>query len=465
MSPIRSRQILAAIVVILAAALLAWFVLSTNGPESTFRIKLGLDLAGGTELIYKADTSSIVGDKTGALSALRDVIERRVNLFGVAEPLVQLEPASVVNGQKEDRLIVDLPGVTNVQAAVASIGQTPVLDFDLVATSTALSPAFASSTASTSATATLIPTGLSGTFLKSAQLQFGTGSGAAVSGSPIIVINFNDAGAKLFDQITTNNVGKQLAIVLDGSVISSPVIQEAIPGGTAQITGDFTPDQAKTLVENLNFGALPVPIILESSNTVGPTLGSTAFHAGLTASVIGFLLVSLFMILWYRLPGFVAVVALSIYLLITISIIKLVPITLTASGIAGFILSIGMAVDANVLIFERFKEEIRRGRGSHEAIKLGFARAWPAIRDGHLTMLISSVILFWLGTSIVQGFALVFGFGVIASLISAVFISRVFLLAILPEDASGTWKFFVGSGIFPTRKTPVIPTISNGETP
>jgi len=199
-------------------------------------------------------------------------------------------------------------------------------------------------------------------------------------------------------------------------------------------------------VRNLNFGALPVPIELSSSNTVGPTLGGVAYQAGLTASIIGFVLVAIFMIFWYRLGGLVAALALVIYVIITVAVIKVVPITLTASGIAGFILSIGMAVDANVLIFERIKEELRKEKGTREAAHIGFGRAWPAIRDGHLTMLISAVILFWLGTGIVQGFALVFGFGVMASLLTAVTVSRVFLLAILPEHAQGAWRFLMSSG-------------------
>ena len=437
-----ARRIFQAILVLILAGLLGWFVLSTNKPASHYSVKLGLDLAGGTELVYKADTTKITGDKSSALNSLRDVIDRRVNLFGVAEPLVQLESAGGVSGQSEDRLLVDLPGVTNVKAAVDAIGQTPVLDFELVGASNA------------SGTPTYVPTGLTGGYLKNAQLQFSSGNGSAAANAPVVVLNFNDAGSALFEKITSQNVGKTLAIFLDGQLIEAPVIQEAIPGGTAQITGKFTPAQARSLVQNLNFGALPVPITLESSDTVGPTLGGQAFHAGLEASLVGFLLVALFMILWYRLPGVIAAAALVIYLLITIAVIKFVPITLTASGIAGFILSIGMAVDANVLIFERFKEEIRSGKGAHEAITIGFGRAWPAIRDGHLTMIISSIILFWLGTSIVQGFALVFGFGVIASLISAVFISRVFLLAVLPENTKGVWRFLLGSGWMTTNSVP-----------
>lgn len=423
--------------VLIIAGLLGWFVLTTNGTGSHYGVKLGLDLAGGTELIYKADTSAVLTDKQGALNSLRDVIDRRVNLFGVAEPQVLLEHSSAVASAQEDRLLVDLPGVTDVKAAVDAIGQTPLLEFRLAATST-----------DPNATTTdYISTGLTGRYLKNAQLQFASGNGTAAASAPTVVINFNDEGTKLFAKLTGENVGRVLAIFLDGQPISTPVIQEAIPGGAATITGQFTPTQARDLVNSLNFGALPVPISLISSNTVGPTLGGQAFHAGLLAGVIGFLLVALFMILWYRLAGVVASVALVIYVLLTLLVIKVIPITLTASGIAGFILSIGLAVDANVLIFERMKEELRHGKDAHDSVKTGFARAWPAIRDGHLTMLISSVILFWLGTSIVQGFALVFGFGVIASLISAVFVSRVFLLAVVPEKAEGKiWSFLLSSG-------------------
>ena len=426
-----------ALIALIAGVLLAYFVWATQAnPDSAYRFKLGLDLAGGTELVYKADMASTSpSERTDALAALQGVIERRVNLFGVAEPLVQTERASALTGQTEDRLIVDLPGVTDINAAVAALGKTPTLDFELATTTKV----------GTTTQTVFQPTGLTGRYLSSATLGFGNGATQGLT-SPEVLLQFNAQGAKLFEQITKDNVGRTLAIFLDGQPISTPTIQEAIPGGKASITGQFTATEARDLVRNLNFGALPVPIHLESSSSVGPTLGSAAIDAGVIAGLIGFALVALFMIVWYRLAGLVAVVALAEYVAFMLAIIKVIPITLTASGIAGLIISVGMAVDANVLIFERTKEELREGKEPREAVHIGFARAWTAIRDGHLTMIISGVILFWLGTSIVQGFALVFLLGVLASFLSAVTVTRIYLLALVPEHESGAWHFLLSSG-------------------
>ncbi len=417
--------------------LLAYFVWSTEAdPTSSYRFKLGLDLAGGTELVYTADMSHTpAAERADALSALQGVIDRRVNLFGVAEPLVQTEQASTFTRATVDRLIVDLPGVTDIKAAVAALGQTPTLEFRLAA----------QTKVGTSTQVAYIATGLDGRYLSSATLGFGSGATAGLT-SPQVILNFNSQGAKLFEKITSENVGKTLAIFLDGQPISVPTIQEAIPGGQATITGRFTATEARDLVRNLNFGALPVPITLESSSAVGPTLGAAAITAGVIAGIIGFAIIALFMIAWYRLPGLIAAIALAEYVAFMLSVMKVIPVTLTASGIAGLIISVGMAVDANVLIFERTKEELRAGKTPREAVHIGFQRAWPAIRDGHFTMLISGIILFWLGTSIVQGFALVFVLGVLSSFISAVSLSRVFLLAIVPEKSEGSWHFLIGSG-------------------
>ncbi|MCX6787329.1 MAG: protein translocase subunit SecD [Candidatus Kaiserbacteria bacterium] len=426
-----------AVIALIVGLFLAYFVWTTEtNPTSSYRFKLGLDLAGGTELVYKADMSqTAAGEQGDALSALQGVIERRVNLFGVAEPLVQTERASGLSGTTEDRLIVDLPGVTDIDAAIAALGQTPTLEFRLEN----------AAAVGTTTEVTYTATGLTGRYLSSAALQFGSGATAGLA-APQVLLNFNSDGAKLFEKITSENVGKTLAIFLDGQPISTPVIQEAIPGGQATISGRFSATEARDLVRNLNFGALPVPIVLESSSAVGPTLGASAIVAGVVAGLIGFALIALFMIAWYRLPGLIAVIALTEYVVFMFSVIKVIPITLTASGIAGLIISVGMAVDANVLIFERTKEELHEGKNPREAVHIGFSRAWTAIRDGHLTMIISGVILFWLGTSIVQGFALVFTLGVLASFISAVSLSRIFLLAIVPEEEHGVWKFLLSSG-------------------
>ncbi len=436
-----TRYRIAAAVIILIGFALGWFIWSTANPGSHYAFRLGLDLAGGTELVYRADMSKTPSsERAGSLGALRRVIENRVNLFGVAEPLVQTEHSSFVAAHPEYRLIVDLPGVTDVQAAVKALGKTPTLDFRL-ATTTHIGGANSTTTA-----VVFMPTALTGRYLSGASLQFGSTQSNAL-GSPEILLKFNSTGAKLFEKITKEHVGKVLGIFLDGKPISEPVIREAIPGGVATISGQFTLKQARSLVQNLNFGALPVPISLESSSAVGPVLGKTAVSDGLIAGIVGFILVTLFMLLWYRLPGLIADVALTGYLALVFSVMKIIPITLTASGIAGLILSVGMAIDANVLIFERIKEELREGKGAREATHIGFSRAWPAIRDGHVTMIISSVVLYWLGTPIVQGFALTFLLGVLASLISAVTMSRIFLLSILPEGNKGIWRFLTSCGL------------------
>jgi len=423
----------------------------TEGVLSKFPFKLGLDLAGGTHLTYRADVSKINPTEVDeAMEALRDVIERRVNLFGVSEPVVQVERTSgIISAEKEHRLIVELPGVTDIDEAVALIDRTPLLEFRLI------NPDFELPVDTTDTEIpdnAFIDTGLTGRLVKHARLEFGT-SNSAIPNEPVVALTFNSEGADLFEEITGENVGEVLVIFLDGSLRSAPVIREKISGGTAVISGNFTPDEAKILVRDLNLGALPVPIELLGSQTIGASLGEESRSKGVVAGMLGLSAVALFMLLWYRVLGFVAVLSLLIYGAVMLALFKLIPVTLTAAGIAGFILSIGMAVDANVLIFERLKEELKEGSNVKDAIHDGFARAWSAIRDANTTSIITAVILFWFGTSLVKGFALVFGIGVLVSMLTAISVTRTLLLALSSEKVDGAAKFLFGSGLTNWYKT------------
>lgn len=453
-----------ALAVLLVGVAVGYFVYASTVQEgSKYPFKFGLDLAGGSQLVYVADVSSVKPEEVPELmSALREVIERRINVFGVSEPNVQVETGSFVSGgAREQRLIVELPGVTDIDEAIKQIGQTPSLEFKLVdqealAAQQAVEQMAASNTNAQignvkvngeSVEDPYTPTGLTGRYLKRAELVFGNGSQAGLSNEPVVSITFNEEGAALFEEITRDNVGEQLAIFLDGAMMSAPRINEAIPGGKAVISGNFTPDEARELVRNLNFGALPVPIELDTTQTIGGALGEEALTAGVYAGVVGFVLLSIFMILWYRLPGLVAVLALVMYVIMMLALFKLIPVVLTAAGIAGLILSIGLAVDANILIAERIKEELREGKSAEDAIKEGFDRAWLAIRDSNIAHIIAGVILFWFGTALIKGFALVFALGVVISMISAISISRTFLI-VLPVDAkSKIGHFLMSSGI------------------
>ena len=421
---------------------------------STF--KFGLDLAGGTHLVYQADVSQVpAGEVTDSMNALRDVIERRVNVFGVSEPIVQIQVPSVFSSKgAENQLIVELPGVTDVNAAIKNIGETPSLDFRLMLAST--SKAITASTTMTAdektaaAQAAFMPVGLNGRMLKNAQL--GTNQ---TTNETVVSITFNSEGTALFASTTKANIGNILGIFLDGAPISLPTIQEPILDGTAQISGNFTLAQAQSLVRNLNYGALPVPITLISTQTIGASLGQAALMGGIEAGVIAFLVIGFFLIVWYRLPGLVAVVSLGAYTVIVLALFKLIPVTLTATGIAGFILSVGMAVDANILIFERTKEELRKGASIAVALHEGFVRAWPSIRDSNMSSIITSGILYYFGsTSVVTGFALVFFIGVVVSMFTAITASRMFLFAIAPQAATnGRFARFLFSNGFHFRRT------------
>jgi preprotein translocase subunit SecD len=447
------KIILSAVILVLGAGVAFFVIKSEPKLNKNFAkagsflkdhpFRLGLDLSGGTHLIYKADTSAVPAGQVGdSMDALRDVIERRINLFGVSEPVVQIQHGGFVSGAGEE-LIVDLPGVTDVKQAIAMIGQTPLLVFETeapVAPQKITVGADGKVNLNVNPQSQYAPTQLTGRYLEKATLTFDTNN------APTVSLQFNAAGTQLFDQITKDNVGKTVAIYLDGAPISAPVVREEIPNGQAVISGTFTPTEARTLVGRLNSGALPVPITLLSTQTIGAILGDNAINAGVKAAIIGFILVALFLILLYRLPGLVAVVSLCIFISIILALFKLMPVTLTAAGIAGFIISIGIAVDANVLIFERVKEELRSGQNIADATKLGFSRAWFSIRDSNISNFITAVILFWFGTSLIQGFALTLGMGVVVSMFSAIVVTRVFLGALGFLGEGKIARFLFSSG-------------------
>ena len=402
-------------------------------PEVSF--KLGLDLQGGSHLVYEADLSKIEAEERNeAMQGLRDVIERRVNLFGVGEPMVRIQEQV-----EHKRLVVELPGVKNIEEAIGAIGKTPYLEFkeerpeeerdEILAKYEQFEDKSFEEVQEIPDWQLILKedpyfksTKLTGQYLKKAELGFDQ-----TTFEPEVFLEFNEEGKDIFKELTSLNVGKHLAIYIDESLISAPVVKEAITDGKARITGRFTIEEAKSLARNLNAGALPVPIKLISQKTVGPVLGKISLEKSLKAGLIGFLMVILFMIGFYRGPGILSSLALMIYAGIILSLFKLIPVTLTLAGIGGVVLSVGMAVDANVLIFERMREERRVGRSFQRAIEIGFSRAWPSIRDGNLTTLLVALIMFFCGSSFIKGFAVTLSLGVLVSMFSAVFVTRTFL--------------------------------------
>mgnify|MGYP001472448964 CR=1 FL=1 len=443
------KQRLIALAILIIGFGVGWFVYSSESAGGNFAFRLGLDLSGGTHLVYKADTSRLAPeDVRESMASLRDTIERRVNLFGVSEPIVQTERGGALSGETQDRLIIELPGITDTQEAIRLIGETPVLEFRLQqAVDVQNASVDENGQIELSIDDNFGPAILTGAHLDRANLEFGQAYSGGLSNEPLVVLDFTSEGGKIFEDFTGEHIGEVFGIFLDGQLISNPVINERITGGTAVISGGFQPEEARELVRNLNFGALPLPIELLTSQTIGASLGSETLERGIEAGVWGLVAVALFLITWYRLPGALAVVSLSIYIVLMLALFKLIPITLTAAGLAGFILSIGLAVDANVLIFERMKEELLEDKWTHNAVKDGFTRAWLSIRDGNLSSIITAVILFWFGTSLVEGFALVFGIGIIVSMLTAITISRTFLIAVGDYERRGLTKFLFGTGL------------------
>jgi preprotein translocase subunit SecD len=458
------RRRLVIILLVMAAAI--WVVWPNNPGihlgsfNREIRVVRGLDLQGGLRVLMEADLPPEADITNEQMQTARDIIDKRVNGLGLTEPLIQ-----IAGGR---RILVELPGVGDPQQAVEIIKKTGLLEFiqmtraDLSTTFTgqqvetdfettvasSVSPTPVSGTAApntggeSDATTVVEPSSPSAasegkvfhTVLTGAEL---TNVGVLKDnlGTIKVSIEFNDVGSEIFTDYTSHHVGEPLGIVFDKSLISAPVINSAISQGKAVIEGNFTPESAKNLAVQLRYGSLPVPLKIIESKTVGPTLGQDSLDRSTQAGLIGLLTVMVFMVLYYRLPGLVADLALLVYATITFALFKLIPVTLTLPGIAGFVLSIGVAVDANILIFERMKEELRNGHQLYRAIDLGFSRAWPSIRDSNLSTLITCAILYWFGNafgaSIVKGFSLTLALGVMVSLFTAITVTRTFLHLVL----------------------------------
>lgn len=392
-----------------------------NFPSKEF--KYGLDLKGGVRLVYQVDLSKIKKEEKGdVLEGLKSVLERRVNYFGVKEPVVQIQ------GEK---IVVEISGEVDPEKAVKEIGKTPYLVFKeqkenfneiIEKNKKAIEEGRVNEIEDP-----FQETELTGRYLKSARMAFDSSTG-----KPVVSLEFNDEGAKIFSKLTEKNVGKILAIYIDNQPISEPVVREKIPGGRAQIEGNFSVEEARELARNLSAGALPAPISLLSQKTVGAILGEKTFFNILRAGFFAVLTLLIFMILYYRLFGFLIFFPLFVYFSFSLFIFLIFGVTLSLSAIAGFLLSLGMAIDANILIFSRTREELEKGDFLF-AIREGIKRAWPAIRDGNGTTLLVNIILFYFGESFVRGFALTLSLGILVSLFTQILIYK-----LMAEIVAGT---------------------------
>ena len=433
----RQRDIRLLILIVVVAATAAWVSWPNNpgldisiGPSQKLlksKSKADLDLRGGMQVLLEADVPKDEQVDADAMEAARTIVENRVNGLGVTEPVVQAV------GRR--RVQVELPGITDPEAAIATLKQTGLMEW-VDTGSTFLKPgtsivtdyggALKAGEQITETGQTVYHTVLTGRNLKTARVEFNSQTGA-----PSIAFELDKDGAKIFADHTAKSIGKYLAIALDKVIISCPRIHDAIPGGHGQITGNFTAEEAKATVLQLRYGALPVPLKVVDARSVGPTLGQESVQRSVRAGIIGLVIVLLFMFIYYRLPGFLADLALIIYALVTLAVFKLIPVTLTLPGIAGFLLSVGMAVDANILIFERMREELRQGRTLQRSIQSGFERAWSSILYSNMSTWITCVIL-WLfgnsfGASMVKGFAVTLAIGVAVSMFTAVTVTRTFV--------------------------------------
>lgn len=423
------------ILVILAVAI--WIDLPNNpgihilGIDRNIETSLGLDLVGGVQALLEADLPPDTPIDAESMQTARTIVENRVNGLGVTEAVVQLAG--------DRRIVVELPGETDPEKALATIKQTGLLEFvDLSSlpldqafslVGTTIETDFATSesgqTQEGEVSSQIFPTVMTGSALES------VGVTTSPTGEYQVAFELKSEDAQVFSDYTTRNVGTILAIVLDKQIISAPRINEPITDGQGVITGDFSLEGANNLAVQLRYGSLPIPLVVVETRTVGPTLGLDSLQKSLLAGLIGFSVVILFMILYYRLPGIVADVAIIIYAVLAFALFRFIPITLSLAGIAGFLLSTGSALDANILFFERLKEELRSGRTINQALDIGWRRAWPSIRDSNIAILITCAILFWFGSSfgatIVKGFSLTLAMGVVVSLFVALIVTRTIL--------------------------------------
>jgi preprotein translocase subunit SecD len=414
---------------IILAIVIASVVVITKMP-----ITLGLDLQGGSRLVLEAYETGATKVTDDSVSGVVAVIRNRIDALGVTEPTIQRKGSSQV--------IIELPGIKDPDRAIKVIGDTAQLEFveaewspgdEKVLSQKKIEEFYGKGARLDkvkeyrgSEVVSERPIILKQTVLTGADLK-GAWPGIDGYGNPVVDIEFNSSGAGTFANITTRNVGKPLAILLDKKIISAPNVREPISGGRAQISGSFTIDEVQDLVVKLKAGALPVPVRIIENKVIGPTLGRDSIDKSKYAGMVGLAFIVFFMIAYYRYPGFLADMALGIYCLLTVAVLAILHTTLTLPGIAGFLLSIGMAVDANVIIFERLKEELRSGKTVKLAIETSFKRAFAAILDSNVTTLIAAATLFWLGTGTIKGFAVTLSVGIVASMFTSLTITRMML--------------------------------------
>jgi preprotein translocase subunit SecD len=450
-------RLIAIVVIVITALYIVWPDspgIKVGGIDKEFVTQLGLDLVGGVQALLEADLPADAAIDSGSMDTAVGVVENRVNGLGLSEAVVQRAG--------DRRIVVELPGETDPEKALSTIQQTGLLEFvDMstisqeeavnlngatIQTDFGMSAEDIQKTQSITSTGSITPTFhtiMTGAALKTVAVQRNP-----TNGQYEISFELNSDGAKIFSDFTNAHVGDILSIVVDKRVISTPVINQAIPDGNGVISGNFDSESANNLAVQLRYGSLPIPLKVVEVRTVGPTLGQDSLRRSMIAGLIGFTIVILFMALYYRLPGVVADVAIIIYALIAFAIFRFIPVTLTLPGIAGLMLSTGSALDANILIFERMKEELRAGKTLRQAVDLGWKRAWPSIRDSNIATLITSTILFWFGSTygatIVKGFSITLFLGVIVSVFTALIVTRAFMEIVVTYFKSKDYEKWFG---------------------